>query len=35
MNWPNYLVYGVNNSIKLDLMEINIPDKIIVQQIAK
>ncbi|MDR2235386.1 MAG: DEAD/DEAH box helicase [Chryseobacterium sp.] len=34
LNWSNYVVYGVNNRLKLDLMEINIPDRILVQQIA-
>lgn len=34
LNWSNYVVYGVNNRLKLDLMEINIPDRILVQEIA-
>src|SRR5690606_2764966 len=34
LNWPNYVIYGVDNRLKLDLAEINIPDRILVQQIA-
>lgn len=34
LNWSNYIIYGVDDRLKLDLMEINIPDRILVQQIA-
>ncbi|UMY65115.1 MULTISPECIES: DEAD/DEAH box helicase [unclassified Flavobacterium] len=34
LNWSNYVIYGVDHRLKLDLMEINIPDRIMVQQIA-
>ncbi|QQT25264.1 DEAD/DEAH box helicase [Sphingobacterium spiritivorum] len=34
LNWPNYLIHGVDSRLKLDLSEINIPDRILVQQIA-
>lgn len=33
-NWPNYVIYGVNDRLKLDLTEINIPDRILIQSIA-
>jgi superfamily II DNA/RNA helicase len=34
LNWSNYLIYGVDDKLKLDLMEINIPDRILVQHIS-
>lgn len=34
LNWPNYLIHGVDSRLKLDLSEINIPDRILIQQIA-
>ena len=34
LNWSNYVIYGVDDRLKLDLTEINIPDRILVQQIA-
>jgi hypothetical protein len=34
LNWPNYVVYGVDSKLKLDLTEISIPDRVLVQQIA-
>ncbi|WP_126972893.1 DEAD/DEAH box helicase [Gynurincola endophyticus] len=34
LNWSNYVIYGLNDRLKLDLTEINIPDRILVLQIA-
>lgn len=34
VNWSNYVINGVDDRLKLDLTEINIPDRILVQQIA-
>ncbi|WP_136668771.1 DEAD/DEAH box helicase [Flavobacterium sp. H122] len=35
LNWTNYLVYGVNNRLELDLTEINIPDRILTQKVSE
>lgn len=35
LNWSNYLIYGVNNRLELDLTEINILDRIIIQHVSK
>ncbi|MBK7851628.1 MAG: DEAD/DEAH box helicase [Bacteroidetes bacterium] len=34
LKWPNYVIYGVDNRVQLDLMEINIPDRILIKEIA-
>ena len=33
-NWPNYALYGIDDKLKLDLVEINIPDRILVHNIT-
>ncbi len=32
--WPNYVTYGVNSSLKLELAEMGIPDRILIEKIA-
>jgi len=32
--WPNYITYGVNDTLKLELAEIGIPDRTLIQNIA-
>lgn len=34
INWPNYALYGIDEKVKLDLVEINIPDRILVHNIS-